>query len=147
MKKAGLTRFTSMAMKALNNARSEAGREKLTTIHIRHVLIGLAQLPVGESTASHILNGHGITAEKLRGKQLYQESQPSQWNLGEDVQHALEQAAAIARRRDDHAIASAHLLAGILKDSTVDQALEPLGVNREKLSQALESLAIWTNEP
>ncbi len=142
-----LNSFSMTARKALSNALYEAELEKSPTITIHHLLIGLARLPIDTSTASHILNGFEITAEKLGGIGAVQNSSASQPNLGEDVQKTVERAAVIAKQRGDQVIASAHLLAGGLVDPKMIQILEPFGVRKERLSEALDSLYIWTNEP
>lgn len=139
-----LTRFTSTARQALLTSHREAALEKSPTIDTRHLLIGLVQLPVDESTAAHILNQVGITAEKLKSSKI--EPRIHCLGLSEGVKRSLEWAAAVAQDRQERLLASGHLLAGVLEDPSVSPILEYLSITREQVINALDSLQPWIDE-
>ena len=138
-----LTRFTATAQQALSTAHREAVVEQSPIIDMRHLLIGLAQLPISESTAAHVLNGLGITAEKLRHMHQAGSPQSAQLDLSTGVKQALEQAAVIAARRGEKGIASAHLLYGALVDDAAVSILMRMGATVERVREALDSLDYW----
>lgn len=141
-----LTRFTSTARQALLTSHREAVLEKSPTIDTRHLLIGLAQLPVDESTAAHILNQVGITAEKLKSMKQDRTRDTLWLGLSEGVKRSLERAAAVAQDRQERLLASGHLLAGVLEDPSVSPILEYLSITREQVITALNSLQPWIDE-
>jgi ATP-dependent Clp protease ATP-binding subunit ClpA len=145
MKTNQITRFTQTARQALQTAHREAVLEQSATIDTRHLLIGLAQLPMGESTAAHVLNGLGITADKLRRMPQADAQQSTQLDLSAGVKQTLERATAITQERGEKGIASAHLLAGVLADDAIPPLLMRMGTTDERVSAALRSLDDWTD--
>jgi ATP-dependent Clp protease ATP-binding subunit ClpA len=140
-----LTRFTAAARSALSTAHREAVLEQSPTIDIRHLLIGLIQLPVSESTAAHILNGLGATVDKLRRTGQHHTRDTNQLDLSASVKKTLERAAAIVQERGEQELASAHLLASILDDDATAPLLARAGTTSEQVSTALRSLDDWTD--
>ena len=141
-----MLRFTATARNCLSLAQREAVLEKSTLIDVRHLLIGLAQLPAGDSTAGHVLSGLGVTAEKLRTTGKVETGEIAQLDLSDGLKKALEQAAASARQRGDHKLSSAHLLTGCLVDTAAVEMLSQAGVTPEAITAALDSLETWTDE-
>ncbi len=141
-----LTRFSVTARDALSRTHREATLEMVTTIDNRHLLIGLAQLPIAQSTAAHVLNGLGVTADKLRRTPKRDIDQNAQLDLSVEVKKVLERAASIAQKRGEKGISSAHLLAGLLADDTLPSLLNRTGTTIERISEALHSLDDWTDE-
>lgn len=145
MKKVPVTRFTLNARQALSIAQREAELERSSTIDIHHLLIGLAELPIGESAAAHVLNRLGITADKLRRTPQADTNQVTQLDLSAGVRQALERAVTITRKRGEKDIASAHLLAGVLADETIPPLLTGTGAAVKRVNEALHSLDDWTD--
>lgn len=141
-----LTRFSFTARDALNRALREATLDEVSTIDNRHLLIGLAQLPIAQSTAAHVLNGLGVTADKLRRKPKRDIDQNAQLDLSVEVKKVLERAASIAQKRGEKGISSAHLLAGLLADEAILPLLNSTGTTIERISEALHSLDDWTDQ-
>lgn len=142
-----INHFTMRVREALAMARDEAMSEENNTIKIRHLLIGLAQLPIAESTAAHVLNGFGLNVDTLRKSKEYDGEVPSHDKTRFKVlENIMESSATIAQKRKDSTLASAHLLAGALEDPATVHFLESIGIKCEELSRALNSLEIWTNE-
>ena len=141
-----MLRFTATARNCLSLAQREAVLEKSTLIDVRHLLIGLAQLPADGSTVGHVLSGLGVTAEKLRTTGKVETGEIAQLDLSDGLKKALEQAAASARQRGDHKLSSAHLLTGCLVDSDAVAMLSQAGVTPEAITSALAALPTWTVE-
>jgi ATP-dependent Clp protease ATP-binding subunit ClpA len=142
-----LIRFTSTARKGLSNAQQEATLEKSSTIDSRHLLIGLTQLAVSESTAAHVLNGLGATADRLQTGKQPVINEAAQLDLSENLRKIIERAVAAVQQRKEREIASAHLLFGALEDVAIIRILESMGTTRDKVSAALQSLDAWADEP
>lgn len=141
-----LSRFTRTAMQSLSHARAAAEREHTAVIAPVHLLAGLAALP-GDSIAGHVLSGHGIQPDQLQPPGDANGTEKTPLDLSIDVKRVLERAAASAIERNEPSISSAHLLSGLLSDPAAAQTLTALGSAPERLNQALNSLADWTNEP
>ena len=141
-----MLRFTATARNGLSMAQREAELEKAATIEVRHLLVGLAQLPTSDSGAAQVLNDLGVTAEKLKAMAQDGASDASKLELSEGVKKTLERAAAIAHQRGEKKLASAHLLAGSLDDDSTAQILEQAGVTKDSISTALDALESWTDE-
>jgi ATP-dependent Clp protease ATP-binding subunit ClpC len=142
-----MSRFTSAARNGLRIAQQEAEFEQAATIDTRHLLIGLAQLPIGASTAAHVLNGLGVTPEKLNAAPSESATgETPQIPVGDGVKKTLERAVRAAQQRNEIVLASAHLLVSLLEDTNAVQILETLGIAKEQVRAVLDSLPIWTKE-
>jgi ATP-dependent Clp protease ATP-binding subunit ClpA len=139
-----LTHFTLNTRQALSTAQREALLEQASTIDTHHLLIALIQLPIGQSTAAHILNGFNITVDKLRRTPQNNTIQSTQLDLSTAAKKVLERATTIALERRETGITSAHLLAGLLADENILLMLTGIGTTVERVSQALNSLDDWT---
>src|SRR5690606_12243622 len=109
---------------------------------------GLAQQSSGEhGSAAHILNGLGVTTDKLEAMRQTGSRDPSaNLDLSDGVKQTLERAAAIAQQRGDKKLASAHLLAGSLADSSMPLILGESGTTIDAVQSALDGLDVWTDE-
>jgi ATP-dependent Clp protease ATP-binding subunit ClpA len=114
---------------------------------LRNLLLGIIQLPMGESIGSHILTGLGITVDKIRAIMPSPEtSVSSQIDLSESMKRTLEHAATIAQKRGEQRLSSAHLLAGVMEEADTLYVLERLDLTKGRVTTVLHSLQIWTNE-
>ena len=141
-----MKQITLRAREALATAHREALLEGSSTVKTRHLLIGLALLPIAESTAAHVLNGFSIHVEALRNIRQYDEAGKDELELSANLQKVLERATSKAQKRNEQVIASAHLLAGALQDSATIAILTDLKIQKEHLDRALGSLEVWVNE-
>jgi hypothetical protein len=141
---AELSRFTRRARQVLTLAQAEAVRLKHSAIGGEHLLVGLAQVEDGVSSA--VLAQVGVTVAQVQGAleellgQGTEDRRHHHLGLGREVKRAIEGAVGEARRREQQEIGTAHLLLALVQqeDSGAATILRRLGVSLEEVRQETE---------
>lgn len=114
-------RFTDRARKVMSIARQEAQRLNSDVIGTEHILLGVLQ--EGQSIAAKVLNSMGINLKRVR-QEIEKLAQPSgtptitlgQIPLSPRAKRVVELAGEIAQQLGQNAIATEHLLLGVLRE-------------------------------
>lgn len=143
-------KFTDRARKVMSIARQEAQRLNSEVIGTEHILLGIAQ--EGQSIAAKVLHSMQIDFKKIRQeieKLVTPNTSPTvtlgQIPLSPRAKRVIELAGEIAQQLGQEAIATEHLLLGLLKEAegVAAQALQNLGVRLEEVrDKILEELGV-----
>jgi ATP-dependent Clp protease ATP-binding subunit ClpC len=143
-------KFTDRARKVMSIARQEAQRLNSEVIGTEHILLGIVQ--EGQSIAAKVLQGMSIDFKRIRTeieKLVTPNTSPTvtlgQIPLSPRAKRVIELAGEIAQQLGQEAIATEHLLLGILKEGegVAAQALVNLGVRLEDVrDKVLEELGV-----
>jgi len=143
-------KFTDRARKVMSIARQEAQRLNSEVIGTEHILLGIAQ--EGQSIAAKVLHSMQIDFKRVRQeieKLVTPNTSPTvtlgQIPLSPRAKRVIELAGEIAQQLGQEAIATEHLLLGLLKEAegVAAQALQNLGVRLEEVrDKILEELGV-----
>ena len=137
-------RFSDQAARAVELARSEAGRLGHGHVGTEHLLLGI--LAEGDNLAATSLQASGATLAGCRELAVEAVADQSPAGAGTDLQltkratRALERAARLALRRHDAAVETTHILLSVLDvEGRAGQVLRGLAVDLNALRASLNA--------